>query len=1044
MRSLTAVLLISISVAYADMSAWVVDGTLNSVVADEKHGIFYGGSFTSIGPVSGPMATTKDGQRRRVFPEIIGTVLDAVYDGDQYLYIGGDFTLSYTSADIYNLVRYDWLKGDFDYNWQPNPNKHVTSLAVSEHGLFVGGYYDHIAGLKAKGFVKFDTHGKIDRVVYGGLDRVNKVLLHKDDILVGSYGTDNNSDALLAYKQDTLGRSWSSNIERAIVFDMAFVENSLFLIGPSESHYSFHFALFDLDTKVLKDIDFKIEDHKNLYSVAASDSHVYVTGSFNSVNGRERKGVVQLDLSGKVTDWTPPTLSKFDRLSATVLNGQLFLTGNFKTNYSIPVGPLQRWDINSTTSLPIPKLEGDVNSIIKSSDHILIGGNFRINGSTSLSQIAWIDSYGEVVNRGPSFHGNVSSIVKAGDQLWVRGSFLGLERYWCPGLVVLSDEGNPLHCPTFDGEVYDVSSENGEVYVAGSFTEFNGIPADGFVKLNSDFEVVQARKASEIKSDWIVRKSVHLNGNTYIDSIHLTGESTYSRYIELVQSDFSIQTILTHNSSLAGASLDNKNLLLHSPNAMLVFDPNTKVSKQLTMSEMSEYSNNSLVLPFEDGYLVAGQRRNKLNDLYGTYATDSDERSSIDSIVGLLTGKVKGLLISHDELWIAGSEFKSKTRPVNKIIMVDIVTNTISGGFGLAPSGSVLGAIMVEDHLLVFGDSQTYISHAISALVRTDANGIPDQDWALNRDLSDIVSMILYEDSLFVCSKKELARVDLEIKEVVWSKPVRFQPNDKCKLAVHNNSLYLASSSEVQGSRSYLRRLSLDGEVIEEGLSTGKVEVLSLDAENNELILAGEFEEIMSQPRLHAAIIDAEGKLTDWNSKNLDLTHKSFYGAHKFAGSYHFTGSLNFRNRDLREHSNLFALDDFGEIVSRGNVKRLDSSFTATAVHKGYLLLSGYFDAFSKEHKSEESEQPMYGLAAYSNGQFIENWNPGVPFRYANQLAVLGDKLYLAWSSLGYYPRSSYKNLQPRKKYASLSPIQLDGPFDSNPNSKQSTGNELK
>lgn len=138
----------------ADATAWVTDGPVNAIA----HGAgrtFIGGSFTRIGPRTGPgMAIDAAGSaQRESFPEVAGGEVNAVVaDGAGGWYIGGSFT---HVGDVSRpRLAHIMAGGGLDPTYNPAPNGTVHALALGagqrDSGvLYLGGEFTQVAGRSA-------------------------------------------------------------------------------------------------------------------------------------------------------------------------------------------------------------------------------------------------------------------------------------------------------------------------------------------------------------------------------------------------------------------------------------------------------------------------------------------------------------------------------------------------------------------------------------------------------------------------------------------------------------------------------------------------------------------------------------------------------------------------------------------------------------------------------------------------------------------------------------------------------------------------------
>ena len=115
-------------------------------VASTEKAIYIGGSFTEVGPRTGPgVGIDSSTGKSRGFAQVDGGRVYAVApDGAGGYYVGGLFT------HVGGLARHNLAHiradGTVDPSFKANPNNEVEALAVSGSTIYAGGYFTRIGG----------------------------------------------------------------------------------------------------------------------------------------------------------------------------------------------------------------------------------------------------------------------------------------------------------------------------------------------------------------------------------------------------------------------------------------------------------------------------------------------------------------------------------------------------------------------------------------------------------------------------------------------------------------------------------------------------------------------------------------------------------------------------------------------------------------------------------------------------------------------------------------------------------------------------------
>src|SRR6185503_4472985 len=242
---------------------------------------------------------------------------------------------------------------------------------------------------------------------------------------------------------------------------------------------------------------------------------LYVGGSFTNYNGTLANDLVRLNDDGTV-DQAFATGTGFNNAVYSIApagdgSGDLYVGGSF-TNYNGTLAnDLVRLNDDGTVDQAFATGTGFTNtvrSIAPAGDRsgdLYVGGSFTTYNGTPANDLVRLNADGTVDQAfatGTGFNNTVHSIAPAGDgsgDLYVGGSFTNYNGTLANDLVRLNDDGTVDQAfatgTGFNNAVYSIApagDRSGDLYVGGSFTNYNGTPANDLVRLNADGTVDQA------------------------------------------------------------------------------------------------------------------------------------------------------------------------------------------------------------------------------------------------------------------------------------------------------------------------------------------------------------------------------------------------------------------------------------------------------------------------------------------------------------------------------------------------------------------------
>jgi trimeric autotransporter adhesin len=500
-----------------DLLPWQLDlyGGANALLAVGDT-LYIGGTFTEIGgwryaklaaaSIAGasplPISFRFGGVWQQYAPLLQVTALDKVGDT---LYVAGNFTQlggqGRPSIAAVNAGTGDALA------WSPDsvgpcsdgwPPPLCTSMCVAGGSLYVGGYFESVAGQPHRYLASWDRHSGRVTDWTPAPDDVPAVIASKGDTLfvgglfhmVGGW----QHRAGLAAIDLTTGRvrPWNPNPNGAICTavavrgDRVFVSGDFSVIGGDPQARSY-FAALDTTNGEVTNWDPGANDLASVFMFAGDT--LYAGGAFTEVGGQARSCLAAIDVTtGAVLPWDPsanwPGVRAMTRRGETIFLGGVFSQVGGQPRRSLAAvdaytGALSEWN---------PGTDGNaVEALLIAGNTLYAGGNFRLIGGEARNAIAALDAQTGAVAPwypAPTAWG-VPSEVKAlalhDSLLYVGGAFATIngQPRICLAAVDTASSLATDWDPGLDGYVWSLLASGSTLFAGGGFSRAGGLPADG-------------------------------------------------------------------------------------------------------------------------------------------------------------------------------------------------------------------------------------------------------------------------------------------------------------------------------------------------------------------------------------------------------------------------------------------------------------------------------------------------------------------------------------------------------------------------------------
>jgi trimeric autotransporter adhesin len=231
-------------------------------------------------------------------------------------------------------------------------------------------------------------------------------------------------------------------------------------------------------------LPFEAAPNNEVTGLAASEGHLYLTGTFSEVDHEPRQGLAEVNPTTAALEGENPKIDgRVDSLAATptgvYAGGSITTVGGSHRNHLAIIdsatGELEEAD---------PGVDGSVQSLAVDGSTLYVGGGFR-NAISSGSGEEWKSRYnlaafstseGKLTSFAPEPNGPVSALAIAGETLYAGGSFNQLHEVSHGPLAAFStsDGTQESFNPEPNGSVSALTVSSGRLYVGGSFSQLSG------------------------------------------------------------------------------------------------------------------------------------------------------------------------------------------------------------------------------------------------------------------------------------------------------------------------------------------------------------------------------------------------------------------------------------------------------------------------------------------------------------------------------------------------------------------------------------------
>jgi hypothetical protein len=414
-------------------NALAPDGTVRAV-AYSNNTLYIGGSFSQVGPVSGPAVALDPvtAVAKTPYPRVTGYVRAVEPDGSGGWYIGGAFT-AVQGQPRNNLAHID--AAGAVTSWNPDVNSEVDDIALAPGGVYIAGHFiavgdsgrTFVAAVDAASGLATSWAPRIDNWVTE--IEVSGNYIYIGGLFVAINGVGRSKLAAFNYPggelTDILGACCYANVDA-----LEFSDGKLFIaVTDAPFPLTYKLQVYDESSGFLP---YFVQANSTIRDIAFDSltGSIYLCGDFSSVGGCVScPYLAAVDVAtGSTTGWTfpvdgPVRTVAFRRFGgspdALVIGGSFQTVGGVSRKYPAMVG------ISPAVTLSPPGCGGgEVYAVEFDGTKIYAGGDFSIINGVPRSNLAALDATGAVLlNWNPATNATVDALLVSGSTVYVGGQF---------------------------------------------------------------------------------------------------------------------------------------------------------------------------------------------------------------------------------------------------------------------------------------------------------------------------------------------------------------------------------------------------------------------------------------------------------------------------------------------------------------------------------------------------------------------------------------------------------------------------------------------
>lgn len=503
----------------------------------------------------------------------------------------------------------------------------------------------------------------------------------------------------------------------------------------------------------------------NVRSIAIQNNGgIIIGGEFSKYSGSWANCYDRIDSVGNEDNsWANSMGTDENKIYSIAINkkGDVFLAGKFKALYGY-IWHISRVPADPYDATFFPGAEPDdiVRSMsIQSDDKIIIGGDFKMYKTWSRNHLARVNTDGTLdlsflVGVGAD---NIvySTSLQSDGKIIIGGSFTSYQGTARNGIARINTDGSldTTFAPGvgLSGTAYSTAIQSdGKLVVGGSFTSFNGTPANGIVRLNTDGSLDTSFNPGTGLTGPVYATTIQSDGKIIIGGNFTSYNGTPRRSIVRINTSGAVDTSFDPGTGVNGYDSSVYSIAVQNNGKVIIGGAFTSYNNTSRNSLVRVNANGTLDGYFNpivnvsggigvtaiqnDGKIIVSGRfqitkdsiiRGGLARIYVNGTLDT----SFDSGTGVGSGFISSANIQSDGKIVLGGFYSfyngTKRSHIARIHADGSLDTTFNPGTG-ADSPIYSTAIQSDGKIIIAGGFTSYNGTAINCIARINTNGTLD------------------------------------------------------------------------------------------------------------------------------------------------------------------------------------------------------------------------------------------------------------------------------------------------------------------------------
>jgi uncharacterized delta-60 repeat protein len=319
--------------------------------------------------------------------------------------------------------------------------------------------------------------------------------------------------------------------------------------------------------------------------VRQTDGKIIIGGKFSAYNGTVRNGIARLTADGEIDNSYNPGTGAVGGINSIAVqsDNKIIAVGAFAAFNGTATGRIARTDVTGAFDAAFTTnngtgANGAINAVALQADgKIIIGGSFTFFNGNAANYLARLNTNGtfdNTFNIGSGGFGQVRTIeIQADGKILVGGDFQFFNSSTIGRIARLNDDGTIDNTFTpastgANGPVYAIKvASDGNIFVAGDFTTYNGVARIKLVKLNSLGVLEAAYNYPDISNSKLISIALYPSGKILVVDVYASAIYSMKR----LTSNFTIDnSFFTNGPAFPSGSEIAKTVIVGNGDKLLV------------------------------------------------------------------------------------------------------------------------------------------------------------------------------------------------------------------------------------------------------------------------------------------------------------------------------------------------------------------------------------------------------------------------------------------------------------------------------------------